>query len=166
MDTMEATKLVGGVAGSLLAFMLIGTFADALYDSSSDVVGYSIAVETAAPDDAAPEEEVDVPALVAEADAGAGASVFRRCAACHNVASSNAVGPYLNGVLHRDIASVAGFNFSGALAALEGEWDEEKLYRFLQNPRGYAPGTTMAFAGLPNSRDRANLIAYLISLGD
>ena len=32
---------------------------------------------------------------------------------------------------------------------------------WLKSPRKYAPGTKMAFAGLPKPEDRANLIAFL-----
>ena len=40
------------------------------------------------------------------------------------------------------------------------------LIRFLTNPRQYAPGTTMAFAGISRPEQRADVIAYLRSLSD
>ena len=40
-------------------------------------------------------------------------------------------------------------------------WTPENLFAFLESPKGYTPGTKMAFAGLPKPEDRANLIAYL-----
>jgi cytochrome c len=99
---------------------------------------------------------------MASADAGAGAGVFRRCSACHVLeAGANRVGPYLYGVVGRDIASASGFNYSAALSGIDGVWDYEHLFQFIRNPREYAPGTAMAFAGISNPEEIANLIAYM-----
>jgi cytochrome c len=168
MNTMEITKLVGAFCGSLLVFLLISTVAGAIFDTSSDVVAFSVPVpedEAAEGEDAAPAEAVDAVALVAAADPAAGEGVFRRCAACHKVDGTDGVGPHLNGVVGRDVAAIEGFNYSDALAAKEGAWTEAELYAFLENPKGYAPGTSMAFAGLGDSEDRANVIAYLAGVG-
>ena len=169
MNTMEITKYVGALCGSLLIFLVISTVAGAIFDTSSNVVAFAVETDDDGAEvvaEAAPAEEVDVAALVAAADASAGEGVFRRCAACHKVDGSDGVGPHLNGVVGRDIASVAGFNYSGTLAGLDGAWTEAELYAFLANPRGYAPGTSMSFAGLSNSADRANVIAYLAGTSD
>jgi cytochrome c len=40
-------------------------------------------------------------------------------------------------------------------------WNEKNLTKFLAAPRQMVPGTRMTFAGLPNSQDRANVIAFL-----
>ncbi|WP_424927891.1 c-type cytochrome [Amaricoccus tamworthensis] len=162
MNTMEINKLVAGVCGSLLAFLLISMLAHSIYDTHSDEVAYSIEVEETGGEEAV-EEEVDIAAVMAEADAASGEKVFRKCAACHKLDGSDGVGPHLNGVVNREIASVGGFNYSGALTSLEGNWDAEQLYGFLEDPKGYAPGTAMAFAGLKKSSDRADVIAYLES---
>jgi len=45
-------------------------------------------------------------------------------------------------------------------------WDIDSLNGFLENPKTYAPGTKMGFAGLKKPDDRANLIAYLDSVED
>ncbi len=37
----------------------------------------------------------------------------------------------------------------------------ENLDGFLEDPKGWAPGTKMGFAGLPDAEDRANLVVYL-----
>ncbi|MFW5655864.1 MAG: cytochrome C, partial [Roseicyclus sp.] len=44
-------------------------------------------------------------------------------------------------------------------------WDELALDGFLANPRGYYPGTTMAFRGIRSADDRADLIAYMATEG-
>ena len=51
----------------------------------------------------------------------------------------------------------------GALASIEGDWTPEELSAFLENPKGYAPGTSMGFAGLRKVEDRADVIAHLQS---
>jgi cytochrome c len=40
-------------------------------------------------------------------------------------------------------------------------WDESSLERFLENPLKALPGTKMAYAGVKNPQERADLIAYL-----
>lgn len=165
MNTMEITKYVGAFCGSLLVFLLISTVAGSIYDTSSDVVAFSIEVaeESDVAEEAPAEGETDVVSLVAAADASAGEGVFRKCAACHKVDGSDGVGPHLNGVVDRPKGSIEGFNYSGAMASAGGSWDVASLYAFLENPRDYVSGTSMAFAGLSKSEERANVIAYLSS---
>lgn len=169
MNTMNITKFVAAICGSLLVFMLVQTGARAIFGmgeegghEGEEVVGYEIAVaEPGGGEEAAAEETVDVAALMASADAAAGEGVFRRCAACHKLDGSNGVGPHLDGVVERDIGSVADFSYSPALTGLEGNWTPEALFHFIHDPEAYAPGTAMSFAGLPDNEDLANLIAYL-----
>ena len=112
-------------------------------------------------------EEVvaDFATVLASADAGKGEKVFGKCKACHKIDGSNGTGPHLDGVVNRDIGAVDGFGYSEVLTSLEGAWTPEHLNSFLENPKGYAPGTKMSFAGLPKVEDRANLIAYLETIG-
>ena len=170
-DTMTITKLVGGLCGTLLIFLLGGWAADSIYSSTVEVhgdeqvQGYKIEVaETgAAPVEAAP--EVDFSVLMASADAAAGEGVFRNCRSCHSIeAGKNGTGPSLYGVVGRQVDTVAGYAYSGALEEVVDVWDADHLNGFLTNPQGYAPGTKMSFKGLSKAEDRANLIAYLDSL--
>jgi cytochrome c len=81
----------------------------------------------------------------------------------------NRVGPQLNGIVGRGVASLEGYRYSAALSALgeSGEvWSETELDGFLANPRGYAEGTSMAFRGIRSGTDRADLIAYLLEEGN
>lgn len=89
--------------------------------------------------------------------------LFRRCAACHTLdeGGRNRVGPNLFGVFDRDIASRDDFNYSPALLALEGRWDDEAINQYLLSPRTYARGTKMAFAGVRKTEDRLLLIDWL-----
>ncbi len=105
-------------------------------------------------------------ALIATADAQAGQSVARKCAACHTFddGGGNRVGPNLFGVVGADIATHEGYRYSSALSAEEGTWTYEALSAFLTKPSEAVPGTKMTFAGVPDPQDRANLIAYLRSI--
>jgi cytochrome c len=165
MDSFELTKLVGAVCGSLLVLLLIQMGAHALFDTHSDTVAFAVAVEEGGAAEEAPAEEVDMGALMAAADPAAGETVFRKCTACHKLDGSDGVGPHLNGVVGRPVGSVEGFAYSDALAGHGGTWTEEDIYQFIGNPKQYAPGTKMSFAGLPKPEDRANVIAYLAQAG-
>jgi cytochrome c len=163
LDTMTFTKVVGSLCGALLIFLLGKWAAESLYHvgggHGDEVAAYVIEVG-----DGEPAEEVaEIPfeELLASADAAAGEKVFGKCRACHKLDGSDATGPHLNGIVGRDVGASAGFNYSGALSAVAEVWTAENLNAFLENPKGYAPGTTMSFNGLPKAEDRANLIAYL-----
>ncbi len=167
-DTMRFTKIVGAVCGSLLAFLLTSWAASALFYTGGGHGGESEAqaymIDTGE-GNAATEAAAEGPAfeeLYAAADPAAGEKVFGKCKSCHKVDGSDGTGPHLNGVVDRAKASAAGFGYSDALLAMAGDsWTPENLNSFLENPKGYMPGTKMSFAGLPKAGDRANVIAWL-----
>ena len=166
-DTMTLTKIGGGLFGALLIMLLGKWVAEEIYHMDSHgEAAYVIEVEDA-PASGDEVAEVSIEELLAYADIAKGAKVFKKCGACHKLeAGANGTGPYLYGVVNRDIAAAEGFSYSGVLASLEGNWDPEALNGFLTKPKTYAPGTTMGFAGLKKPQDRADVIAYLDSLDD
>jgi cytochrome c len=94
-----------------------------------------------------------------------GRQLFNQCSACHTVqAPSGADGPALAGVVGRASASLADFRYSRPMGRANLTWDEATLDRYLASPQEVVPGTRMAFAGLAQAADRADLIAYLKSL--
>ena len=103
-------------------------------------------------------------AAKAAADAAAGEKVFGKCKACHKVDGANGTGPHLNGVVNRARGGVEGFGYSDGMKSVTDPWSPEALNAFLENPKGYVPGTKMSFAGLAKVEDRANVIAYLATL--
>lgn len=170
LDTMTFTKIVGSFCGALLVFLLGKWAAETLYHvggaHGEEVAVYVI--DTGEDEDTAEvEEEVDFETLLASADVSAGERQWGKCRACHKLeAGENAAGPYLYNVVGRDVGAAEGFNYSGALSEVADVWTPENLNGFLENPRGWAPGTSMGFAGLSAPEDRANLIAYLDTIGD
>lgn len=98
------------------------------------------------------------------ADAAAGKKLFRQCGACHALDGKNRVGPHLDGIVDRPVASAEGFKYSKAMVAFgEGAkvWDEQRLAEFLASPRTAVKGTTMVFTGLKKPEDIANVITFL-----
>lgn len=168
-DTMTLTKAVGAICASFLVFLFATWAADALYHTGVEshegeevAQAYSIDTGAAEGEEVAVEEGPAFDVVLASADAAAGEKVFGKCKACHKLDGGDGTGPHLNGVVNRAKASIAGFGYSEALVAMAGDaWSPENLNGFLINPKGYAPGTKMAFAGLPKVEDRANVIAYL-----
>ena len=99
---------------------------------------------------------------LAEGDPARGERVFNRCKSCHEVDRDRSRnGPHLIGLFGRVSGAVDGFRYSDAMKQAAIVWDDETLDGYLENPRGYMPGTRMTFAGLRNHRDRQDVIAYL-----
>jgi cytochrome c len=99
-------------------------------------------------------------------NAAAGKTVFIQCQACHSIKEGeNRVGPSLYGKVGATAGQVAGFKYSDANKNSGIVWTEEKLFEYLKNPRAVIPGTTMAFAGIPDPQKRADVIAFLKANG-
>ncbi|MGQ0565437.1 MAG: c-type cytochrome [Gemmobacter sp.] len=169
-DTMTITKAGGALCGSLLVFLLGSWAARSLYYVGAETAGehgeapqayvIEVAAEEAAPAEGG--EAVDFPALVAAADVAAGEKVFAKCKTCHKIDGTDGTGPHLNGIVGKAKAASGGFAYSDALMGMASDaWTPDNLNAFLTNPKGYAPGTKMAFAGLPKVEDRASLVAWL-----
>lgn len=117
------------------------------------------AAEAPAPDAAAAMEFASY-----TTDAAAGEKVFALCRSCHVLEEGvNRVGPSLYNVVGRPAGSVAGFNYSDANKNSGITWSEQELFTYLKDPQAKVPGTKMAFPGIKDDQDRANLVAYLAS---
>ena len=96
-------------------------------------------------------------------DLAAGEQSFRKCLPCHAVGedAKHKIGPILNGLDGRKSGTIAGYNYSEANKKAEIVWSEASFKDYIQNPMARMPGTKMAFAGIKNETEIANLWAYL-----
>jgi cytochrome c len=161
-NTINGWVLFAGVV-ALGASIVTG---EIFHSGRPDKMGYPI--EGVAVEGEGGEAEKPIAFYLASADAAKGEQVFKKCAACHNAdkGGANALGPNLWGVLGEPIGKGHGFAFSDALAGHGGNWDWQSLSDWLANPKKFAPGTKMTFAGLSNPQDRADIMAFLNSRSD
>ncbi|TWJ06783.1 MULTISPECIES: cytochrome c family protein [Altererythrobacter] len=162
-----------GLAASASALLLVACGGGATDDASEPAAETEAPAETTT-EAAAEEEAPAAPAADDVAtvdgttladftgDAAAGEKVFIQCQACHVLDEGvNRVGPSLAGIVGRTAGSVEGFNYTDANANSGITWTPEKMFQYLENPQRVIPGTRMAFAGLKDGQDRADIIAYL-----
>jgi cytochrome c len=169
MKDLEVNKIAAAIFMAGLIALVSGKVADTLYHpvEAPEKRGFAVEVaESTTETGVAPvaEAPIDVVALMAAADAAAGATTFKKCASCHSTEpGKNTVGPSLAGIVGAKKAAHGEFAYSEALKAKGGTWDYADLFEFLKSPKTYAPGTKMSFAGLKDPKERANVIAFLKS---
>jgi cytochrome c len=175
MNSFELNKIMGAVFGALMLALGLNILSGIVFTPTKPAVpGYDLPVPEVAANTgggpAAPAAE-PLPILLAKADVGRGTAAAKKCASCHTFdkGQANRVGPNLYGIVDDSKAHAEGFGYSAALKDRAGKgekWTYDSLYAFLENPRGYLQGTTMAFAGIKAPQERADIIAYLRSLDD
>jgi len=112
---------------------------------------------------------VSFPAAAADliGDADRGAALFQRqCSACHRIGpdATNRVGPQLNGLFGRRAGTSPGFTYSRSMARMGNDgltWTLETLDAYVGNPKALVSGTRMAYKGLKDDGQRADLLAFL-----
>ncbi|WP_407654530.1 c-type cytochrome [Bradyrhizobium prioriisuperbiae] len=100
-------------------------------------------------------------------DVAAGETSFKKCAPCHAIGegAKNKVGPELNGLNGRKSGAAEGYSYSDANKKSGITWDEATFKEYIKDPRAKIPGTKMAFAGIKNEKETADLWAYLAQFG-
>ncbi len=165
MDDRSNTIAGWVLAGGIVALGLSIVSGMYFHGEAPEKEGFAVAAEAGG--EAGGAAAVPIATLLATADVAKGEAVFKKCAACHTIAQGgpNGIGPNLWAALGKPHGHVAGFSYSDALKSVPGNWDFEGMDKWLANPKKYAPGTKMTFAGLGNPEERANLIAYLNAQG-
>lgn len=171
MDSFELNKIAGAVLSAALLIFGGKTFAEiAWHEPKAAKPGFQLAVTTTSAGGAAAAafDPSKVIAAIGKANADAGQDLFKQCVACHtpNKGGENKVGPNLWGIVNRKVGEVAGFNYSDALKGKGGNWTWEALASYLHNPRAAIPGNKMAYAGLRDDNDLADMLAYLRKQAD
>ena len=169
MNSFEINKILGAVLGTCLILLAVHIASGAIFSPPVPAKpGYEVAVQEAQPAEQSAKKPAQQPieALLATASVEHGAQVAKQCGACHNFQEGQGpkVGPDLYDVVGRKIASVAGFNYSAALKGVSGTWTFDELNEWLHKPSAYVPGTRMAFPGINNDQQRADVIDYLHTL--
>lgn len=176
MNAFEFNKIAGAALSALLFIFGAKTLSDlasAPHGGHGAHAGYELPAPTGGSSGggAAPVAAFDpkgVVAAVAAASADAGKDVFKACVQCHRTGKGEASpqGPNLHDIIGRDIGKLAGFGYSPALAGHGGKWTYELLASYLHDPRASIPGNKMAFAGVKDEKDLADLLAWLRTQAD
>jgi len=98
----------------------------------------------------------------AQGDAKHGQKLFEECHACHAAERGvNGVGPSLYGIFGRRAAELDDFRYSPALKKSGITWTPKTLDAYVADPQKAVPANRMPYAGMPEARDRADLILYM-----
>lgn len=173
MSGAEINKLILAGLTVVLVMLLIGNVVNELshkepLERNAYAVVTSDEPAPAATVRAEPVLESVIP-LLASADPQAGKkTASKRCASCHtfNDGGATRTGPNLWSIVGKEKGAAQGFSYSDALADKGGVWSYDDLNAFLADPKAFAKGTKMNFAGIKSVQDRAALIAYLRQQSD
>ncbi|MBX3578280.1 MAG: cytochrome c family protein [Rhizobiaceae bacterium] len=174
MDSFELNKILGALLATIFILFSVAIVSDSIFAAPVPAKPGFI-IEAAEEDHGGGGGEAAGPEsilpLLASASPDAGATVFKKCTACHTAEKGgpNKAGPNLWDIVNRPVASHEGFGYSAGMKAFaEGGkiWDYEHLDHFLNAPKAYVKGTAMGFGGVKKTQERADLVAYLHTLSD
>lgn len=172
MDAFEINKTAGAVLSALLVIFGAKTTLDVVYrEHKPEKAGWALPITEAAPTTAGPApvfEAAKVVELLPKANPDSGQDSFKKCLSCHTPQKGgpNGTGPNLWGIVGRKVAGHAGFPYSEAMKAKAGEWTWETLANYLHDPKGAIPGNKMAFPGVKDNVELADLLVYMRKLAD
>ena len=169
--------MIVGALGAMLALGACGkkeaaTEAETATPAAESAAPAAATNETAAPaaapaaaaiSDEDKEALAKLPAPFNTADLANGAKVFAQCKTCHTMdkAGKNGVGPDMYGLVGRKSGTKEGFVYSDAMKAAGKTWDLPTLNEYVKAPKTFIPGNKMAFVGVPNDKNRTDVLAYI-----
>ncbi|WP_108784564.1 c-type cytochrome [Wolbachia endosymbiont of Bemisia tabaci] len=167
---MELNKIAASILLSGLIIMIVSNVVDMLYNPEDYKIEHQAIVATSnEPQQKIEQVALDIGELMQNASFEKGKSSAKKCIACHSFEKGgmNKVGPNLWNVVGNKKTHLGNsFNYSRALLEKGGKWGYEELFAFLKNPKAYIKGTRMAFAGISNPQEIADLVSYLRSMSD
>jgi cytochrome c len=173
MEAFEFNKIAGGVLSALLVVFASKTMLDIVHkEHKPEKPGWALPITEVAPtapgQAAAPFAVAEVLGLLSKASTENGQDTFKRCLQCHTPEKGgpNRVGPNLWGIVGRARASNAGFPYSDAMKSHPGNWTFEELAKYLHDPKADIPGNKMAFVGIKDNAELADVLVYLRKLAD
>lgn len=176
MSSFEWNKIIGAILVTLLVIKTVDIVGNGIIHPQpleKNVYVIAGAAEAApttpgAAAGAAIKQIEPIGPVLASANADTGKKAAQKCATCHTFDQGGAakIGPNLYNVIGGPLGHVPSFAYSDALKKKGGQWDYEALNQFIANPKGFIPGTKMAFAGVPRAAERADIIAFLRTLSD
>jgi cytochrome c len=178
MSNLELNKALGAFLFVAFVISFSSNFIDITYSSLTGVsthgsenqeaeIATTTDSNTAAPIQAV-QKTFDIPGLMKIADAENGKKIAGKCTACHSFEKDgkNKVGPNLYNIIGAKIAHMDGFNYSSAMKNHGGQWDYNSIFQWIHNPKKFIPGNRMAYGGISNEKDIADLVAYLRTMND
>ena len=173
MDAFEVNKMAGAVLSALLVMFAGSAVLNIVFKKNKpEKPGWALPVTEVAPaaPTAAPAafDAAQVLAQLSKASPDNGRDTFKRCLQCHTSDKDgpNRVGPNLWAIVGRARAARPGFPYSEAMKSHPGSWTFEELAKYLHDPKADIPGNKMAFAGIKDNAELADLLVYLRSLAD
>jgi cytochrome c len=172
MDSFEFNKIAGAVLSALLVIFGVSTALETFKGHGNPkLVGYDMPAAAPGGGPAAAEVAFNPAAVltgVAKGNAESGQAAFKKCAACHtpDKGGKNGTGPNLWGIVNRAVGNSDGFAYSPVIKGKGGNWSWANLAAYLNDPKGYAPGNKMAFAGVKDTAELTDLLAYLRTMSD
>ncbi|MDM8335470.1 c-type cytochrome [Wolbachia pipientis] len=168
---MELNKIAASILFSGLLIMIVSNVVDMLYSPEEYKIEHQtiVAVGSNEPQQKIEQVALDIGALMQNASFEKGKFAAKKCIACHSFekGGANKVGPNLWNIVGNKKAHLGNsFNYSKAVLEKGGKWGYEELFAFLRNPKAYIKGTRMAFAGISNPQEVADLVSYLRQLSD
>ena len=174
MNAYEFNKIAGWVLSAFLFIFGMKELGSVFSNASHSVKpGYTLPAPKAGAGGGAVVEEAfnfaKVAELMPKASVDNGQDVFKACLTCHTPEKGGGVkqGPNLWGIVGRDVGKQPGFtNYSPAMIGKGGKWDWASIANYLHDPKGYIPNNRMAYVGVKDPTDLADLLAYMRSLAD
>ncbi len=168
---MELNKIAASILLSGLIIVTVSNVVDMLYSPEKYKIEHQtiVAAGGGGPQQKIEQVALDIGALMQNASFEKGKSAAKKCIACHSFEKSgaNKVGPNLWNIVGNKKAHLGNsFNYSKAVLEKGGKWGYEELFAFLKNPKAYIKGTRLAFAGISNPQEIADLVSYLRQLSD